>query len=103
MTDYTPYGEEWENEMKSHSKSDLIEMIRKIQTGTKDKNLVSMETVTDAEKFCDGFVNDIVDGVIDRDEAFEMMIEYTSRLMQVFWTNAVKHIREKPELLNNIP
>lgn len=57
-------------------------------------------TLQDAERFIEGCVNDLSDGLSTKGETMGRLGEYTGRLMELFWENAKKKIRENPELLN---
>lgn len=90
MEKYTPYGEEWESEMNKLPKSELIKMIRKIQTGTEDKKIMLIETASQACMQVEGIINDYEGGVIDKSETMRLLGEYTGRIMEIFWNNAKK-------------
>lgn len=58
-------------------------------------------TIGDAERFVEGCINDLDDGISTKSETIAHLGEYTARLMELFWENAKKKIRENPELLND--
>ena len=68
MEDYTPYGEGWELEMTKLPKSELIKMIRKIQTGTQDKRIMLIETATQASIQVEWIISDFESGINDKDK-----------------------------------
>ena len=88
MENYTPFGKEWEAEMNKLSKSELIKMIRKLQTGTEDKKLMLIETAEQASRQVEGIINDYEGGIIDKRETMRILGEYTGRIMEIFWKNA---------------
>ena len=97
--EYTFFGEEWEKEISKLPKSELIGIIRKLQTGTSDLRTCQIETAKDAQIQVEGIINDLVGGIIEKDEALGLLGEYTGRIMHVFGENAKKLFKEQPELL----
>lgn len=99
MADYTPFGEEWENEMKKLPKIELINMIRKLEVGATDKKLMQIETATEAQKWMTGIINDFETGIYTKEETMGKLGEYTARLMELFFKNAEKLFIARKELL----
>ena len=99
MGKYEQFGIEWENEMKKLPKEELIKMIRKIQTGTENKNFVFVQTSRQASAIAEGIINDFESGVSTKKETMAMMGEYTGRLMQIFWEVALEKIKNDPTIL----
>lgn len=60
-----------------------------------------IETLSDAERYVEGVLNDFESGISDKKETMRLMGEYTGRLMELFWENSKKKIRANPELLND--
>ncbi len=89
-----PFEDEWEKEMNKWTKDDLIKMIRKLQTGTEDKKLCQIESSKDANIAVEGIINDFEAGISTKEETMRLMGEYTGRLMEVFWKNALKKFTE---------
>jgi len=59
-----------------------------------------IQTVDDASTFVEGCINDLEAGIATKEETMSHLGKYTGRLMELFWNNALKIIRENPELLN---
>jgi hypothetical protein len=59
-----------------------------------------INTINDASSYIAGIINDFECGVSTKEETLKYLGEYTGRLMELFWENAKKKIRENPELLN---
>lgn len=97
---YIPYGKEWEEELMKLKKSELVSMIRKIKTGTTDHKAAGINTIESAQVYVEGCINDFVSGVSDKEEFLENMGTYTIRLMNLFWEQSKKAIRNNPEYLN---
>lgn len=96
---YDPYGKEWESEMTKLPKSEIIDMLRETQTGTKDKKICGIETAQEAQHIVDGIINDFEAGIITKTETMAALGEYTARLMELFWQNAKLKFKSNPELL----
>ena len=90
----------WELEMSKLPKTELIKMIRKIQTGTEDRKLCAIETSKEAHNAVEGIINDYEGGIIDKQEVMVLLGEYTSRLMGLFWENAKKVIKNDISILD---
>jgi hypothetical protein len=60
----------------------------------------NIQSVNDANRFVEGCINDFESGISTKEETMGLMGKYTARLMELFWENAKKRIRENPELLN---
>ena len=99
--EFKPYTAEWEAAMNRLPKKMLIEMIRKHHTGTSDKKMCGIDTINDAQNAVEGIINDFADGISGKAETMRLLGEYTGRLMELFWDNAKKRIKENPELLND--
>jgi hypothetical protein len=97
---YIPFGPEWETEISKLSKSEIIKLLRKAKTGTDDYLLVTIETSREANRMVEGIINDFEAGISTKDETMGLMGNYTGRLMKLFWDNAIKKIKENPEILN---
>lgn len=98
---YTPFGQEWEEEISKLPKDELVKMIRELQTGTTDKKMVAVETFKEAEHCVTGIINDFSEGIITKGETMRLLGEYTGRIMSIFWDNAKKKFNENPELLKS--
>lgn len=59
-----------------------------------------INTAEDAERFCEGCLNDMEMGIATKAETMKQLAKYTGRLNELFWENAKKKIRDNPELLN---
>jgi len=59
-----------------------------------------INTVSDAENFCEGLLNDFELGISDKATTMKQLARYTHRLQELFWENAKKKIKANPELLN---
>lgn len=57
-------------------------------------------TINDANRFVEGCINDFEAGLSTKAETMSHIGKYTGRIMEIFWENAKKRIRENPELLN---
>ncbi len=99
VENYTPYGNEWELEMNKLSKAELINMVRKIETGTEIKKMCFMETKREANHIVTGIINDFEAGLSTKSETMYAFGEYTARLMELFWKNAKQKFNENPDLL----
>jgi hypothetical protein len=60
----------------------------------------NINSIEDAQNFVEGCINDLYAGISSREETLGYLGEYTARLMELFWENSKKQIRENPELLN---
>lgn len=98
--DYNPFGEQWEKEINKLPKSELVNMIRQLQTGAKHKRIAVIETEIQAQKIVEGIINDFDNGVYTKDETLGLLGEYTARLMHLFWKRAKEIIKENPEIIN---
>lgn len=96
---YTPFGDEWEAEMNKLPKEELIKMIRKLQTGTEDKQLMFINTSKQASIQVEGIINDFENGIINKRETMRLLGEYTGRIMEIFWNNA-KNIKHEKNTAN---
>jgi hypothetical protein len=81
---YQAYSSEWEKAVKKLPKDELIKMIRKLKTGTEDVKIAKIKTSWDAEKMCQGFLNDFESGTSTKEETMRGFMEYTYRLMSLF-------------------
>lgn len=99
MADYTPFGEEWENEMEKLPKIELINMIRKLEVGATDKKLMQIQTAKDAQRWMDGAINDFESGIATKEETMGKLGDYTARLMQLFFINAKVLFKSHKHLL----
>lgn len=101
MENYTPFGTQWEMQMNNLPKSELIKMIRKLQTGTEDKKICAIDTAKEAQHIVEGIINDFESGISTKSETMKSLGEYTARLMDLFWRNAKEKIKANPELLTD--
>ena len=58
-----------------------------------------IKTIEQAQNWCEGVINDLEGGIIDKDEAMKCMLDYTFRLHQLFYENTIKKVKENPDLL----
>ena len=63
------------------------------------RNIIHAGSEAECKRYCAGVINDLDAGIITKEEAHNMMGEYTYRLMDIFWTEALKKIKENPNLL----
>lgn len=91
-TEWINYGDAWKAEVEKLTKKELIELIRQIQTGTKDKKMMVMNTSKEASRIIEGILNDFESGVSSKKETYEALGEYTGRIMSLFWENAEKKV-----------
>ncbi len=60
----------------------------------------AIKTLKDANRYVEGVLNDYEGGIITKDEAMGYLGEYTGRLTELFWENAIKKIKKDPSLLD---
>lgn len=58
-----------------------------------------IKAIEDANRYVEGCINDFEQGISTKDETIGYLGQYTARLMELFWENAKKKIRENPSLL----
>ncbi len=97
---YNQFGKEWEAELIKLPKNELIKIIRKIQTGTTDQKICTIDTEKEAQHIVEGIINDFESGVSTKSETMGLLGEYTGRIMHIFWVNAKQKIKANPKLLN---
>lgn len=61
----------------------------------------NIRTLSEANRYVEGCINDLVEGISTKEETMKLLGLYTARLMELFWENAKNKIRKNPELLNN--
>ena len=101
MSNYSPFGDKWEKEISNLPKDELIKMIRELKTGTKDKKICGINTSQEARLIVEGIINDFESGLSTKKETLGLLGEYTARLMELFWVNAIDKIKSNPELLHS--
>lgn len=95
MLDFTPFGTEWENEMKKLPKEEIIKMLRKEKTGAEDKKLLMVRTAKDACLWVEGIINDFESGIFSKSETLNELGKYTGRIMGIFFDNAKQKFIDK--------
>jgi len=59
----------------------------------------NIKTLTHANRFCEGTINDFETGISTKAETMAALGEYTAHLMGLFWENAKARIKANPSLL----
>lgn len=62
-------------------------------------NPKDIKTITDAQNYCEGVLNDFEAGICTKSEALTFLGEYTISLNDLFFKNAVIKIKANPLLL----
>ena len=54
-----------------------------------------INTLADAQRYVEGCINDLADGISTKDETIKYLGEYTFRLMEIFEKNSKKQLTKK--------
>ena len=92
--EYKRYGNEWRKEASKLPKEKILDIVQEL---AKFKEVVPICSLEKCESFVEGCLNDFSYGVIDKNEFMDKMFEYTNFIMDSFFENAKKKLKENPE------
>lgn len=88
-TKYTPYGDEWKNEILKMKKEDIVNLFQK---NMKHKTIIPSATLEETQIHCEGIINNFESGRNTKEETLSELGEFSARLMDIFWNTTKKKL-----------
>lgn len=60
----------------------------------------NIKTLKDAQRFCEGVINDFENGISNKEETLEQFRKYTFAIHDQFWRRAKREVEKNPNYFN---